>query len=163
MTVAYRAFRLTSSPLRIKPLSVPTKRFLSSTPLAMNSGTAAYQTSFGAEGNLGIAPKQMSQLQSLKLNDGNEIPMVTSSQPVRSTSTDSCVAGLWPGHCSIQGGCQRTTRQRAHSNRDYGHPSWLLPYRRRTRYLPQSPSSRTVPAVNNLLQYTATKPKWATQ
>ena len=161
MTVAYRCFRLTSSPLRIRPLYVPTKRFLSSTSVAVNSGTAAYYTSFGAEGNLGIAPKQMSQLQNLKLNNGNEIPMVTSSKPGPSTSTDSCLAGLWPGHCSIQGGCQRTTRQRAHSNRDYGHQNWLLPYRRRTRHL--IPKPPTVPATNNLSQYTATKSKWATQ
>lgn len=42
----------------------------------MNSGTSAYQSSFGAEGNLGIAPKQMSQLQNLKLNDETEIPML---------------------------------------------------------------------------------------
>jgi hypothetical protein len=43
----------------------------------MNSTTAAYQTSFGAEGNLGIAPKQMSPIQNLKLNDGKEIPMAS--------------------------------------------------------------------------------------
>ncbi|ESZ90988.1 putative NAD/NADP-dependent indole-3-acetaldehyde reductase [Sclerotinia borealis F-4128] len=42
----------------------------------MNSATSAYQSSFGAEGNLGIAPKQMSQLQNLKLHDGTEIPML---------------------------------------------------------------------------------------
>ncbi|KAI9647221.1 hypothetical protein NHQ30_003604 [Ciborinia camelliae] len=42
----------------------------------MNSATSAYQSSFGAEGNLGIAPKQMSQLQNLKLNDESEIPML---------------------------------------------------------------------------------------
>jgi hypothetical protein len=42
----------------------------------MNSATSSYQTSFGTSGNLGIAPKQMSQLQNLKLNDGNEIPVL---------------------------------------------------------------------------------------
>ncbi|KAA8571778.1 hypothetical protein EYC84_001748 [Monilinia fructicola] len=42
----------------------------------MNSATAAYQSTFGAEGNLGIAPKQMSQLQNLKLHDGSEIPVL---------------------------------------------------------------------------------------
>ncbi|KAM3078067.1 hypothetical protein ACMFMG_002631 [Clarireedia jacksonii] len=42
----------------------------------MNSATGAYQTSFGESGNLGIAPKQMSQLPNLKLNDGNEIPIL---------------------------------------------------------------------------------------
>lgn len=72
MTAVFRSLRL--SPIR--SLSVPSKRFFRATPLSMNSTTAAYQTSFGAEGNLGIAPKQMSQIQNLKLNDGNEIPMV---------------------------------------------------------------------------------------
>ncbi|KAJ8071495.1 hypothetical protein OCU04_001815 [Sclerotinia nivalis] len=42
----------------------------------MNSATSAYQSSFGAEGNSGIAPRQMAQVQKLKLNDGNEIPML---------------------------------------------------------------------------------------
>ncbi|PQE29864.1 aldo keto reductase protein [Rutstroemia sp. NJR-2017a WRK4] len=42
----------------------------------MNSATGSYQTSFGASGNLGIAPKQMSQLPNLKLNDGTEIPIL---------------------------------------------------------------------------------------
>jgi len=42
----------------------------------MNSATASYNTSFGAEGNLGIAPKQMSQIQYVTLNDGNDIPML---------------------------------------------------------------------------------------
>jgi hypothetical protein len=38
--------------------------------------TAANNNSFGAEGNLGIAPKEMSQIPNLKLNDGHEIPLV---------------------------------------------------------------------------------------
>ncbi|KAF5874583.1 putative aldehyde reductase 1 protein [Botrytis fragariae] len=42
----------------------------------MNSETSAYQSSFGAGGNSGDSPKQMSQLQNLKLNDGTEIPML---------------------------------------------------------------------------------------
>lgn len=42
----------------------------------MNSATSAYQSSFGAEGDVGIAPKQMAQLQNLKLHDGTEIPML---------------------------------------------------------------------------------------
>ncbi|KAK6606091.1 aldo keto reductase [Botrytis cinerea] len=42
----------------------------------MNSETSAYQSSFGAEGNSGNAPKQIGQLQSLKLHDGTEIPML---------------------------------------------------------------------------------------
>jgi len=42
----------------------------------MNSTTASYNPSFGAEGNLGVAPKQMAQIQNLTLNDGNEIPML---------------------------------------------------------------------------------------
>ncbi|KAF4631792.1 hypothetical protein G7Y89_g6340 [Cudoniella acicularis] len=39
----------------------------------MNSTTSAYQTSAS------VSPKQMSQLNNLKLNDGNEIPMVKQS------------------------------------------------------------------------------------
>ena len=42
----------------------------------MNSETSDYQSSFGAEGNSGNAPKQIGQLQSLKLHDGTEIPML---------------------------------------------------------------------------------------
>lgn len=77
MTVAQRIFRLVTPPLSIRTLPIPFKRsFFKATPHFINSTTAAYQTSFGAQGNLGIAPKQMSQLQTLKLNDGNEIPMV---------------------------------------------------------------------------------------
>jgi len=76
MTIALRAFRLTTSSSSIRTLPTLSRHFLQLAPLVMNSGTASYQTSFGAEGNLGIAPKQMSQLQNLKLNDGNEIPMV---------------------------------------------------------------------------------------
>ena len=73
MTVVLRTLRLTTA----RSLAVPSRRFFhSAAPLAMNSTTATYQTSFGAEGNLGIAPKQMPQLQNLKLNDENEIPMV---------------------------------------------------------------------------------------
>ncbi|KAG9233138.1 putative NAD/NADP-dependent indole-3-acetaldehyde reductase [Amylocarpus encephaloides] len=42
----------------------------------MNSSTAAYQTSFADGGNGGVAPKQSSQARDLKLNDGNEIPVL---------------------------------------------------------------------------------------
>jgi hypothetical protein len=38
--------------------------------------TSSPSNSFGAEGNLGIAPKTMSPIQNLTLNDGNEIPLV---------------------------------------------------------------------------------------
>jgi len=48
----------------------------SSTKLRKNFTTATYQPSFGAEGNLGIAPKQMSKIQNLTLNDGTEIPLL---------------------------------------------------------------------------------------
>lgn len=78
MNLGLRTVRLSSSS-SIKVLTRPptTRFFQKSAPLAMNSTTAAYQTSFGAEGNLGIAPKQMSPIQNLKLNDGKEIPMAS--------------------------------------------------------------------------------------
>ena len=38
--------------------------------------TVSNTHSFGAEGKLGIAPKTMSPIQNLTLNDGNEIPLV---------------------------------------------------------------------------------------
>jgi hypothetical protein len=46
------------------------------TPLKMNSTTAAYQTSH-ADGDSALPPKQTSVLQKVKLNDGNEIPTVS--------------------------------------------------------------------------------------
>jgi hypothetical protein len=77
MTIPFKILHFTSSAqFRIFAISVSTKRFYRAPTLAMNSATSAFQTSFGAEGNLGIAPKQMSQIQNLKLNDENEIPMV---------------------------------------------------------------------------------------
>lgn len=42
----------------------------------MNSSSSTFNPSFGAEGNLGIAPKQMSGIPNLTLNDGNEIPLL---------------------------------------------------------------------------------------
>ncbi|KUJ09109.1 putative NAD/NADP-dependent indole-3-acetaldehyde reductase [Mollisia scopiformis] len=43
----------------------------------MNSTTASYQSSHSHEdGNSGTPPKQMGAIQNLKLNDGNEIPML---------------------------------------------------------------------------------------
>jgi hypothetical protein len=44
--------------------------------LKLRLPTASNNHSFGAEGNLGIAPKEMSQIQNLTLNDGNGIPLV---------------------------------------------------------------------------------------
>lgn len=41
--------------------------------------TVSHNHSFGAKGNLGIAPKTMSPIQNLTLNDGNEIPLVRRS------------------------------------------------------------------------------------
>ena len=78
MNLGLRTVRLSSSSSIRDLTRTPAKRFFQkSTPLAMNSTTASYQTSFGAEGNLGIAPKQMSQIPNLKLNDGKEIPMAS--------------------------------------------------------------------------------------
>lgn len=42
----------------------------------MNSTTSSYNPSFGAEGNLGVAPKLMSQIPNLTLNDNNSIPLL---------------------------------------------------------------------------------------
>jgi hypothetical protein len=76
MTIALKAFRLTPLPALLKVFNRPSQRFLPSS-FGMNSGTASFQTSFNkAEGMSGAAPKQMSQLQPVKLNDGNEVPQV---------------------------------------------------------------------------------------
>ncbi|KAF7900322.1 uncharacterized protein EAF01_007624 [Botrytis porri] len=68
------AFRFSTRPLIKRSyklhFSAITVRYI------MNSETSAYQSSFGAGGNSGDSPKQMSQLQNLKLNDGTEIPML---------------------------------------------------------------------------------------
>src|SRR4051812_44009750 len=64
-------------PLKQRPLNahrIPSK-FIPIRSI-MNSATGAYQTSFGESGNLGIAPKQMSQLLNLKHNAGYEIPIL---------------------------------------------------------------------------------------
>jgi len=79
MSVAlFKTTRLTSLAQITKPFSSPQTRFFyPSTPLTMNSATSAYQTSHHPEGgNGGTAPKQMAKINLLKLNDGNEIPMV---------------------------------------------------------------------------------------
>lgn len=68
------AFRFSIRPLINRPYSLQfsaiTARYM------MNSETSAYQSSFGAGGNSGDSPKQIGQLQNLKLNDGTEIPML---------------------------------------------------------------------------------------
>jgi hypothetical protein len=81
MSIAFKKIRLTRL-AQIKPLSSPQKRLYQAskvTPLTMNSATSAYQTSHHPDGgNAGAAPKQMSQINHLKLNDGNEVPTVWS-------------------------------------------------------------------------------------
>jgi hypothetical protein len=79
MTVLLRTLRLTTS-RTCRPLSHSINLFqraTSRTKVAMNSTTASYQSSHSQEdGNAGTSPKQMGAIQNLKLNDGNEIPMV---------------------------------------------------------------------------------------
>jgi len=75
MTLIFRALR-SSSPLITKARTFPSKLLYQQTiPLRMNSSTAAYKTSH-AEGDSALPPKQMSVLQNMKLNDGNEIPVM---------------------------------------------------------------------------------------
>ena len=106
MTVALKALRLNTA-VPIRTLAVSTKRlYHSSTPRNMNSTTAAYQTSFGAEGNLGVAPKQMAQIQNLQLNDGNEIPMVLIPTYELHQVIDMQVAGIWTRDRQLQGRSQ---------------------------------------------------------
>ncbi|CAG8982383.1 hypothetical protein HYALB_00007505 [Hymenoscyphus albidus] len=71
-----RLTKLSSTPNTTAILT--TWRALSSIshPSRMNSATSAYQTSFEEDGNAGKGPKQQSQLRDLKLNDGNEIPIL---------------------------------------------------------------------------------------
>jgi hypothetical protein len=52
--------------------------------------TTPQSHSFGVEGNLGIAPKTMSSIQNLTLNDGNKIPLVKQSSREQLEMANAC-------------------------------------------------------------------------
>jgi hypothetical protein len=101
-----------------------------STPLSVNSSTAASQPS-QVDGNSAPPPKQMSQIGNLKLNDGNEIPLVSHLFHFGIEQlANRWTAGLRSWDCSIQGRSKCTYRQGANQDRRNGYQSWVLPLRR---------------------------------
>lgn len=80
MSIFLRSIRLTkfSSSARYNPHTTKWRAPQSISHFSkMNSTSSAFQTSFEEGGNTG-GPKQQSQLRDIKLNDGNEIPVVSS-------------------------------------------------------------------------------------
>jgi hypothetical protein len=54
-----------------------TRTFYAFPAFKMNSTASTFQTSYAEGGVTGVDPKQATKLRDLKLNDGNEIPMVS--------------------------------------------------------------------------------------
>ncbi|KAL3421303.1 aldo/keto reductase [Phlyctema vagabunda] len=71
LRIHYSKVQFFSAAVTRKPFAISSKRHFQSTPHKMNSTTGSYAPEAGAQ-----APKQMSQLQDLTLNDGTEIPLL---------------------------------------------------------------------------------------
>jgi hypothetical protein len=76
MNIGIRQSRILAPSLS-KTLSLaPHRQLHTNRKLNIKFPTSSLSHSYGTEGNLGIAPKGMPQIQNLTLNDGNEIPLV---------------------------------------------------------------------------------------
>lgn len=108
MSTFVKSIRLTkfSSPARYIPHTTKWRAPPSISHLSkMNSTSSAFQTSFEEGGNTD-GPKQQSQLRNIKLNDGNEIPVVYSIFKFPSHErrvSNSRLAGVRAGYSKIQG------------------------------------------------------------
>ena len=71
----FLARRFTISVLRASSVSPQYVFSYASSKMTSNT-SSTFQTSFEEGGVKSVGPKQASQLRDLKLNDGNEIPMV---------------------------------------------------------------------------------------
>jgi len=76
MNIGIRQSRVLAPSLSKTLFLAPHRQLHTNRKLNIKFPTSSLSHSYGAEGNLGIAPKEMSQIQNLALSDGSEIPLV---------------------------------------------------------------------------------------
>jgi hypothetical protein len=87
MNIGIRQTRILAPSLSKTLYFAPHRSIHTYSKLHIKFPTASNSQSFGVEGKLSVAPKTMSPIQNLTLNDGNEIPLVRyPSREQRNTS-----------------------------------------------------------------------------